>query len=56
MKATWLDGALVWVALMGVWPLANPAHDGGTILSALDLAIHVAATMVLLSRWTVVRR
>lgn len=56
VKSPWVDVALLWVFAMGVWPLADPGHDGGSLLSLADLAIHAAAAVALFSRWKVVRR
>jgi len=51
-----IDWIALWVLTMGVWPLTDPGHSADTPLSVLDIALHVAAAVVLLSRWTLVRR
>lgn len=51
-----LDWLLVWVALMGLYPLADPGHHGSGPLVMLDLALHLAAMIALLTRWKVARR
>jgi hypothetical protein len=40
-----------WVAAFGVWPLADPGHDGTAPLVVLDIALHFAAGYYLLSRF-----
>ncbi len=30
----------LWLLLFGVWPFACPDHDGGTLLSNIDLMLH----------------
>lgn len=51
-----IDLALLWLALFGVWPLADPGHGLDTLGSATDVVIHVAASFVLFTRWKVVHR
>lgn len=41
---------LWWVFLFGVWPLAHPAHDGKTLMSILDIALHFGAGFILAER------
>lgn len=50
------DALLLWVALMGLYPLADPGHHGSSPLVAVDLALHMAAVVALAARWTVARR
>lgn len=51
-----IDIGAVWLLLMGVYPFADPGHSADTILSALDLGIHLGAALLLLRRWKLVRR
>lgn len=51
-----LDSIALWVLAFGVWPFADPGHGGDSLLSVLDIALHAAAAVVLISRWKVVRR
>lgn len=55
-RATLVDWVALWVALCGVWPLADPGHHADSLLSVVDIATHVAAAAVLMARWTLVRR
>ena len=52
----WIDWTALWVCVFGLWPLADPGHHADSFLSVLDIALHIAATIVLLCRWKVVRR
>lgn len=36
--------------LRGMWPLADPGHDGSTFLSRLDVAMHLMAGLTLAFR------
>lgn len=56
MKRWLVDLALVWLFLFGVWPFADPGHDATTLLSALDLMLHLLAAVWLWRRWRIVRR
>ena len=51
-----LDLVLLWVALFGLWPWADPGHHADTLASSLDIALHVGASVWLARRWTLVRR
>jgi hypothetical protein len=51
-----IDIVLLWLAAFGVWPIADPGHEGSTLLSNLDIAIHIGATFALCRRWRIVRR
>jgi len=48
-----IDIILIWLAAVGVWPLAHPDHDFNTVTGALDLLIHWSAVAVLVLRWKV---
>ena len=50
-----VDLALCWIALFGVWPLADPGH-GWNAAGIIDQAIHGAAIAVLWSRWDITPR
>lgn len=52
-RAKIVDWIALWVLVMGVWPLADPGHHADTLWSVADLALHVAAAAVLISRWKV---
>jgi hypothetical protein len=56
MKATWVDWLALWVAVAGFYPLVDAGHHGGSLLSLLDIALHLGASVLLMSRWTVARR
>jgi len=56
MRSPWVDVALLWVCMFGVWPLAHPEHSLDSMLGAFDMALHLAAWIVLMGRWKVVRR
>lgn len=46
-----------WLALFGVWPFVDPAHDGTTIASAIDLILHgVGIAMLIAGRSLRTRR
>jgi hypothetical protein len=51
----WIASCLV---LGGLWPLADPGHDGsgGLFLTSLDIAAHAVGMIILLVRWKIVRR
>jgi len=53
---TAVDWIAIWLFTFGVWPLADPGHSGDTLLSVLDIAIHIAAAVTLCMRWKLVRR
>jgi len=47
-----------WVALFGVWPIADPGH-GDSVLAQIDVGLHIGAGICLLSMladWYVARR
>lgn len=46
-----IDGIALWVLFCGMWPVADPGHGLDTPLSAFDLALHLAAGVVLFVRW-----
>jgi hypothetical protein len=51
------DALLVWLALFGVWPIADPGHDWPwSLVTSLDLTLHFVAMYALYRRWTIVRR
>lgn len=52
----WIDWIALWVFVMGVWPLADPGHHADSVLSVLDLLVHLAGAGVLAGRWKVVRQ
>lgn len=54
MHAKLVDWIALWVFVVGVWPLADPGHGGDSLLSLIDIALHVAALLVLVARWRVV--
>jgi hypothetical protein len=44
----------VWLAMFGLWPLADPGHSGWNLLVIIDLSVHFVATCVLIRsirRW-----
>jgi len=51
-----VDFIILWLAMYGVWPIAHPNHEMTSILSILDIAIHIAAITALVLRWRIVRR
>lgn len=52
----WVDPPALWLALFGVWPIADPGHSGSTIWSAFDIGLHVVGAAVFLFRWRLERR
>ena len=50
-KASPIDWIALWVFIAGVWPVADPGHSADSLLSMLDLALHGAALLLLISRW-----
>lgn len=51
-----VDLLAIWVFLFGVYPLADPGHGADTMLSVLDILLHIGAAILLISRWRLVRR
>jgi hypothetical protein len=39
----------LWLAVFGVWPLDNPGHNGDSLMSIADIALHVVAFAVYFS-------
>jgi hypothetical protein len=56
MKSPWIDWVALYLALFGVWPLADPGHHPDSLMAVADLALHIGAAWVLIARWKVVRR
>jgi hypothetical protein len=48
-----VDAPLIWVALLGVWPLFDPGHAMNTLGSVVDIIMHSAAWVWLAIRWRV---
>ena len=40
-----------WLAFFGVWPFADPGHDGDSVLVFADLVLHSAGLFTLLGWW-----
>jgi hypothetical protein len=55
-KRWYIDAALVWFMLFGVWPFADPGHDLDTAASALDVVLHWTAIVLFWTRWRIERR
>lgn len=53
-RAELIDWIALWVLVMGVWPFADPGHGADSVLSVVDLALHVVALLVLASRWRLI--
>ena len=56
MRSQWVDWVALYVFMFGVWPLADPHHNADSLMSLVDLALHIGAAIVLLARWKMVRR
>jgi hypothetical protein len=52
----WIDWLALWVLLFGIYPLAHPDHHDGSLMAWLDIALHIGAATVLMSRWKIARR
>lgn len=55
-KATVTDWLALWFFLVGFWPFMDPGHSGHSFTSKLDLLTHLAAAIILVFRWRIVRR
>lgn len=55
-QSLWVDLLLIWIALVGLWPFVDPGHDGESLLSLVDIAIHGGALAALARRWKLVRQ